>query len=38
MKFGSFSNGTSNCVKYELKTIKFRGGKTEKERAAVVKT
>src|SRR5258706_10094038 len=38
MKFRSLSNGTSSRVKYELKTIKFRGRKVEKERVAIVKT
>ncbi len=38
MNFRSFSNSTSSCVKYELKTIKLRGRKIEKERVAIVKT
>ena len=37
MKFRSFINGTSSRVKYELKTIKFRGKTIEKERVATVK-
>ena len=35
MKFKSFINGTSSRIKYELKTIKFRGRKIEN---AIVKT
>src|SRR5258706_15317381 len=38
MNFWSFSNSTSSCVKYKLKTIKLRGRKIEKERVAIVKT